>query len=571
MKRTKRKLNVKNVVIFSVLLVLLLSCVGFGINKLFFSGGNAIIKKDVSKYLASNINNVILYKYVAKTDNSPEKMEKSDEIVRGTEVKTNNEKMVIGDISYILVKVNDKEYYVTNDSLVDKVSDVVLEKVKYVRTSVTVYKNEKDSKIESFIKKGNEIEILGYDKLNDDGNVNMYNIKKDDISGWVYSKYLVNDLDSANANYNENSVYDTHKDRKYPSRELYGGKASTLDYYPYGRVEFEDNPLLKNAKAMYLNAGTIGSIDRYLEIAKSSGVNAIVVDIKDGALAYSSEVAKEYSITAYNTAINSNVSYKSAIQKIKDAGIYAIGRIVVFNDVHYGKDHPEDCISSSASSRLWPSAYSRGAWEYNVELAKEAILTMGFNEIQFDYVRFPEDAYNMSVKGNTDFKNKYGEEKAEAVQNFLFYAVDEIHKFNAYLSVDVFGECSSEYVTAYGQYWPAISNIVDVISSMPYTDHFGRSIDTWSNPYKTVYNWAVGAAKRQTEIPTPAIARTWITAYDTPYWKPTVTYDASKISDQVQALYDAGLNGGFITWNSSSNLNKYNQIKSAFAKDYQGG
>lgn len=571
MKRTKRKLNVKNVVIFSVLLVLLLSCVGFGINKLFFSSGNAIIKKDVSKYLASNTNNVILYKYVAKTDNSPEKMEKSDEIVRGTEVKTNNEKMVIGDISYILVKVNDKEYYVINDSLVDKVSDVVLEKVKYVRTSVTVYKNEKDSKIESFIKKGNEIEILGYDKLNDDGNVNMYNIKKDDISGWVYSKYLVNDLDSANANYNENSVYDTHKDRKYPSRELYGGKASTLDYYPYGRVEFEDNPLLKNAKAMYLNAGTIGSIDRYLEIAKSSGVNAIVVDIKDGALAYSSEVAKEYSITAYNTAINSNVSYKSAIQKIKDAGIYAIGRIVVFNDVHYGKDHPEDCISSSASSRLWPSAYSRGAWEYNVELAKEAILTMGFNEIQFDYVRFPEDAYNMSVKGNTDFKNKYGEEKAEAVQNFLFYAVDEIHKFNAYLSVDVFGECSSEYVTAYGQYWPAISNIVDVISSMPYTDHFGRSIDTWSNPYKTVYNWAVGAAKRQTEIPTPAIARTWITAYDTPYWKPTVTYDASKISDQVQALYDAGLNGGFITWNSSSNLNKYNQIKSAFAKDYQGG
>lgn len=571
MKRTKRKLNVKNVVIFSVLLVLLLSCVGFGINKLFFSSGNAIIKKDVSKYLASNTNNVILYKYVAKTDNSPEKMEKSDEIVRGTEVKTNNEKMVIGDISYILVKVNDKEYYVTNDSLVDKVSDVVLEKVKYVRTSVTVYKNEKDSKIESFIKKGNEIEILGYDKLNDDGNVNMYNIKKDDISGWVYSKYLVNDLDSANANYNENSVYDTHKDRKYPSRELYGGKASTLDYYPYERVEFEDNPLLKNAKAMYLNAGTIGSIDRYLEIAKSSGVNAIVVDIKDGALAYSSEVAKEYSITAYNTAINSNESYKSAIQKIKDAGIYAIGRIVVFNDVHYGKDHPEDCISSSASSRLWPSAYSRGAWEYNVELAKEAILTMGFNEIQFDYVRFPEDAYNMSVKGNTDFKNKYGEEKAEAVQNFLFYAVDEIHKLNAYLSVDVFGECSSEYVTAYGQYWPAISNIVDVISSMPYTDHFGRSIDTWSNPYKTVYNWAVGAAKRQTEIPTPAIARTWITAYDTPYWKPTVTYDASKISDQVQALYDAGLNGGFITWNSSSNLNKYNQIKSAFAKDYQGG
>ena len=53
---------------------------------------------------------------------------------------------------------------------------------------------------------------------------------------------------------------------------------------------------------------------------------------------------------------------------------------------------------------------------------------MGFNEIQFDYVRFPEDAYNMSIKGNSDFKNKYDEEKAEAVQNFLFYATDQIHK-----------------------------------------------------------------------------------------------------------------------------------------------
>mgnify|MGYP003295108244 CR=1 FL=1 len=159
---------------------------------------------------------------------------------------------------------------------------------------------------------------------------------------------------------------------------------------------------------------------------------------------------------------------------------------------------------------------------------------MGFNEIQFDYVRFPEDARRMSMNGNTDFKNIYNEEKAEAIQNFLFYATDEIHKVGAYLSVDVFGECSSTYVTAYGQYWPAISNIVDAISSMPYTDHFTNYGDNskseyWTNPYKTVNNWAKGAAARQTEIPTPAIPRTWITAYDTPYWKPTVVYDAKKI------------------------------------------
>lgn len=557
-RRRKRKIKIKRVLLAAFILIILLGGIILLINK----GKKLVINKN-TMYLASDTNIVKIY-ILDEEDN----LKEEKELNRGTKVTSYNESIEKEEKKYTKIEYEKNNYYVDSKSLVKDIKDSVLEKEKYVRTSVTVYENEQDSKIASFIKKGNKLDVIGHDKLLEDGNVNMYKIKYDSIEGWVYAKYLVDDEESALANYNENSVYDTHKDRKYKGRELYGGKASTLDYYPYERVEFEDNKLLKNAKSMYLNAGTIGSIDSYLKIAKENGVNAIVVDIKDGALAYSSDVAKEISPTAYNTAINDNDTYKAAIDKIKDAGIYAIGRIVVFNDVHYGKDHPEDCISSTASSRLWPSAYSRGAWYYNVELAKEAVEKMGFNEIQFDYVRFPEDAYNMSIKGNTDFKNKYDEEKAEAVQNFLFYATDQIHKTGAYLSVDVFGECSGEYVTAYGQYWPAISNIVDAISSMPYTDHFGRTIDTWTNAYQTVYNWAKGAATRQTEIPTPAVARTWITAYDTPYWKPTVVYGASKIEDQVRALYDAGLDGGFITWNSASSLAKYEQIKSAFAKNY---
>lgn len=519
--------------------------------------GKDIINKE-AMYLASSDKVVKLY--IQDDDGN---LKEDKDLVRGTKVSSYKDTITKDNKSYTKIDYDKSIYYVDSGSLVKDAKSAVLEKVKYVRTSVTVYQNSEDSKIESFIKKGNKIDVTDYDKLLEDGSVNMYKIKNDNTEGWVYGKYLVNDEETANEVYNENSVYDTHKDRKYGLRELYGGKASTLDYYPYERVEFENNKLLKSAKAMYLNAGTIGSIDSYLKIAKENGVNAIVVDIKDGALAYSSEVAKEISPTAYKTAINDNSLYKAAIDKIKEAGIYAIGRIVVFNDTHYAKDHPEDCINSTG----WPSAYSRNVWYYNVELAKEAAREMGFNEIQFDYVRFPENAYNLSI-AKADFKNKYDEEKAETVQNFLFYATDQIHKEGIYLSVDVFGECSSEYVTAYGQYWPAISNIVDAISSMPYTDHFGRSVDTWTNAYQTVNNWAKGASARQKEIPTPAVARTWITAYDTPYWNPKVIYNASKIEDQVRALYDAGLDGGFITWNSASSLAKYEQIKSAFAKNY---
>ena len=551
-RRKKRRVNPLKVGIaigiFAIIVVLVVLLLG---------KGKEIISKE-AMYLASSDKVVKLY--IQDDDGN---LKEDKDLVRGTKVSSYKNTVTKDNKSYTKIDYDKSIYYVDSGSLVKDAKSAVLEKVKYVRTSVTVYQNSEDSKIESFIKKGNKIDVTDYDKLLEDGSVNMYKIKNDNTEGWVYGKYLVNDEETANEVYNENSVYDTHKDRKYGLRELYGGKASTLDYYPYERVEFENNKLLKSAKAMYLNAGTIGSIDSYLKIAKENGVNAIVVDIKDGALAYSSEVAKEISPTAYKTAINDNSLYKAAIDKIKEAGIYAIGRIVVFNDTHYAKDHPEDCINSTG----WPSAYSRNVWYYNVELAKEAAREMGFNEIQFDYVRFPENAYNLSV-AKADFKNKYDEEKAEAVQNFLFYATDQIHKEGIYLSVDVFGECSSEYVTAYGQYWPAISNIVDAISSMPYTDHFGRSVDTWTNAYQTVNNWAKGASARQKEIPTPAVARTWITAYDTPYWNPKVIYNAGKIEDQVRALYDAGLDGGFITWNSASSLAKYEQIKSAFAKNY---
>ena len=551
-RRKKRRVNpVKVGIVIGISAIIVVLAV------LLLGKGKDIINKE-AMYLASSDKVVKLY--IQDDDGN---LKKDKDLVRGTKVSSYKNTVTKDNKSYTKIDYDKSIYYVDSGSLVKDAKSAVLEKVKYVRTSVTVYQNSEDSKIESFIKKGNKIDVTDYDKLLEDGSVNMYKIKNDNTEGWVYGKYLVNDEETANEVYNENSVYDTHKDRKYGLRELYGGKASTLDYYPYERVEFENNKLLKSAKAMYLNAGTIGSIDSYLKIAKENGVNAIVVDIKDGALAYSSEVAKEISPTAYKTAINDNSLYKAAIDKIKEAGIYAIGRIVVFNDTHYAKDHPEDCINSTG----WPSAYSRNVWYYNVELAKEAAREMGFNEIQFDYVRFPENAYNLSV-AKADFKNKYDEEKAEAVQNFLFYATDQIHKEGIYFSVDVFGECSSEYVTAYGQYWPAISNIVDAISSMPYTDHFGRSVDTWTNAYQTVNNWAKGASARQKEIPTPAVARTWITAYDTPYWNPKVIYNASKIEDQVRALYDAGLDGGFITWNSASSLAKYEQIKSAFAKNY---
>lgn len=496
-------------------------------------------------------------------------LEDAGELARGVQVqkrlKTINMATPDADEKRILayIKTDDgDELYILEENLVDEFVDCVQEKEMYVRTPVTVYSDEEDSKIESYAPKGTKMDIVGFSYIKDDGEVHRYQVKFEDMkgeetTGWVYAKYLVADEEAALANYNENGEYDNAKKAVY-GMNLYGGKAENLDFYPYEKTEFEDDSVLADARAMYLNTAAAMNYKTYIKFIKTTGCNAVVIDIKDGMLAYKSEVAKEYSPTSYKKAYTSQEKFEEAIQAYREAGLYVIGRIVVFNDPQYAKDHPENCIEYNGNSS-WPSAFSRDVWEYNVKLAQETA-KLGLDEVQFDYVRFPEASYEMSKSGNANFRNKYKEEKGQAIQNFCFYAADNLREVGCYISVDVFGESAYGYVTAYGQYWPAISNIVDVISAMPYTDHFAGE-EPWANPYNSVKRWAKRAAKQQKMIQNPAIARTWITGYDTPYWKPTVVYGEKELKQQINALKNAGLESGFIPWNVLSSLDKYKSYK----------
>ena len=526
-------------------------------------GGGKAGRSTEEAFLASTGGKISLYGY-----NEDKKFVQIDELVRGTRVTMFTDgKATEAEEGYTEILYNDENCYVSTNSLVDEYSKCVQEKVKYVRTSVTVYQNNTDWRIESWIKKGNELQVLGFDFLDKDGQVEMYKISSGSTTGWVYGKYLVDTQAAADAVYNENGTFDIHNGRDYYF-PLWGGYPEDLDYYPYERVEL-NHPLLREAKTMYLNAEAAINNEAYIECALENGVNAMVMDIKDGQLTYASEVAKELSPTSYNTYCCEIDTFKESVQRVKDNGLYTIGRIVVFNDYLYAQDHPETCIDSVYSSGEWPSGFNREAWYYNVSLAIEAVQLFGFDEIQFDYIRFPESTWMMSEYDETvDFKNEYGESKGEAIQNFLFYAADEIHKAGAYFSIDVFGECVGTYVTAYGQYWPAMSNIVDVISAMPYTDHYGFDEDTWSEPFYIMDSFASQAEDRQKEIPTPAVARTWVTGYNTPHWDPVVDYDTSKMIEQVSPLYEHGLDGGFIPWNAGSDLGKYWEYGAAWAHDY---
>lgn len=495
---------------------------------------------------------------------------KVSSIVRGSEVSVFTDPITINDKNYLKIDEEPSsegapEYYIAEENISEDKNALVLEKECFVRTPVTVYKKADSPDILGFVKKGEALDVVGYEGLDDEGRVGMYKVSYDKGEGYVYGKYTVLTQEEADAVNSEH--YDLNADKIY-SRELFCGLPTELDYYPYDKSFNTEKKMPEEARTFYLNSAAVDAIDSYIDLAKSCGANAFVIDIKDGGLAYSAEVASDYCPTAYKTAYNTNEKYKEAIKKVQDAGIWAIGRIVVFNDVHFAADHPDECIFNNGVNQEWPSAYSRLAWEYNVKLATSAVEEMGFDEIQFDYVRFPENTFFMSRDGGADFKNKYDEEKSQAIQNFCFYAADQIHKAGAYFSVDVFGECSNGYVTAYGQYWPSISMIVDAISSMPYVDHFGRDVDTWSDAYTTVYNWAVQAHDAQEITPNPASVRTWLTCYDVPYWAPTINADAAFLSSQIKALKDAGVgDGGFITWNAGSSLAKYNEVAPAFSAE----
>lgn len=517
----------------------------------------------VTAYLASEESAVPLYKM--KEDGT---LADARSLPRGSEVQLFAQKFADEDGRlFVKVEAMGAELYVPEEAVVLDQHDCVQETKMYVRTPLTGYTRMDDCEIAFFAPKGTELEVLGFDCLTDDGGVRMYQVSMDGTTGWVFAKYLVRDEESAAEVYNENGLFDLHKKNVYDF-DLYGGSPENLDYYPVVKENFEVNPFCADAHAMYLNCEAVNYIDDYIEIARNSGVNAVVLDIKDGVLAFSAQAAWELCPTAYKSAYVTPDVYAGAVQKLHDAGLYVIGRIVTFNDYDFAADHPEECIQTNVTDEKWVSAYSRLAWYYNVSLALECVENMPFNEIQFDYVRFPEDSYSMSEDPNTDFKNTYDEDKAEAIQNFLFYAADMLHSHSVYISADVFGEVANPYVTAYGQYWTAISNIVDAISGMPYTDHFTSEIDMWSDPYTTLYDWGRKAAARQTETPTPAAVRTWVTGYDTPYWDPYVIYDGQMIAQQAQALYDANLDGGFIPWNAFSSMEKYWDFGYAWNQEY---
>lgn len=509
-------------------------------------------------YLASDISNVHVY----------DEDDKEVSLVRGQLVSVSDKTKEMNGNEYHKVYLGDTVYYVYKDNLVLDRESSVLEKSLYVYRTCSVYQDKEGSKLAGLIERGEKINVIGHSPLKDDGSVDRYQFD----GGYILSKYLTNDKELLNIS----NPFSNDTSNPYGA-----GSASELDYIGNEKVQIEGNVMPDVCKSLYINKEAMEDIEDYIELAKRTAVNTFVIDIRDAHIvSYKSDIMKERSISSYDAATFTMEEFKAQLDKVKDAGIYMVGRITVFKDKNFMIDHPEFAIADlnddgkpfMYGGSYWPSPFVRKVWEYNVELAKEAVTKLGFNEIEFDYVRFPEQIdYYADELNALDLQNKYNETRSQAIQRFLMYAVDELHGVGAYVSADVFGETSNNYVTAYGQYWPAISSVVDVISPMPYPDHFDAhayNIEevVWEVPYKLLLAWGKEAKNMQDITPNKARVRTFIQGYNS-ISRPYVVYDNEKLLDQINGLADAGiLDNGYIVWNAGSYIDNYCLYEDALSR-----
>ena len=537
-------------------------------------------KRDVieERYLASTKVTVPLYN-IDEEDNVTQAIA----LTRGRKVQANLSKSIkVEKQRYYLVEVARKEYYYAKEqSLVVSHREVVKEKALWVRTPASIITNRETSLIGGQGEKGEKLAIIDYDTMYANGKVNRYKVRQNKIEGWIYGKYLVSSQKDAEMRYKAEEYDKVHKAIKNP---FGGGEAIGCDFYPTERVSFANNKMPEACYSLYLNISpkVLGNIESYISFAKKTKINTFVIDIKDNECpGYKAEAMAKYSPTNHRYAGSGKENmYKNAVKRLHEEGFYVVGRITCFKDSHLVRDHAHVAITEKATGKpfkhnkaYWPSPYERQVWQFNVELAKEAVRKFGFNEINFDYVRFPDRM--TKVEKLIDYHNKYNESKVQAIQRFVQYACDEIHAEGAYVSVDVFGEAANPgYTTAYGQYWPAISNICDAICGMPYPDHFSNGYygikKPWNHPYEILKAWGERVQARQKVTPTPAAVRTWIQAYPVMRHvdKNGLRYDAEDVEKEIRGLYAAGLTGGYTTWHSGSNLEKYKAQKGAFCIDY---
>ncbi len=337
-----------------------------------------------------------------------------------------------------------------------------------------------------------------------------------------------------------------------------------IDYGYFKRREIAERPPVK-VKGLYLTQYTASNstrLDELIEIAKTTEINAFVIDVKDdnGNLLFYSDTAQQIM-----PELNEGVAIKDIdafIKKIKDNDIYLIARIVTFKSPKYAEKFADRAITKpngkpykKSDGIAWVTAYDRQLWAYIIGICKEAA-AVGFDEIQFDYVRFP--VVSKSENTSLDFHNDKNESKPEVIHKFLRHAYEQLADSKVYITADIFGWSGSALGDeGIGQHWEAMANAVDYVAPMMYPSHYGRGNyglkypDT--QPSATIDASIKDILARNANLETQPITRPWIQDF-TAKWLGKgryIAYGSKEVRAQIDALAANGVDE-YMVWNSSN-------------------
>ncbi|MDO4772281.1 MAG: putative glycoside hydrolase [Bacillota bacterium] len=339
-----------------------------------------------------------------------------------------------------------------------------------------------------------------------------------------------------------------------------------VSYEPFPKKEYASNPPIK-VRGVYVTASSAmngaGNLDYLIELARTTDINTFVIDVKDdnGRLLFTSKAAEKYMPQMNETAAIKDI--EAFIKRLKDENIYLIARIVTFKSPEYAKAYPEKAIVYKSSREVymsgdglkWASPYDRDLWEYNIMIAEEAA-ELGFNEIQFDYVRFPD--VTAATNENLDFQNHKNESKTVAIHGFLEEAYKRLSAKEVYVTADFFGYVATALNDQFiGQHWESVCNVVDYSAPMVYPSHYGPGNFGLAVPDARPYECIDGAMKdaidRNKNLYTPAKLRPWIQDFTAPWIPGYIPYGKAEVMAQIQALKDNGIDE-YMLWNAG---NKY--------------
>ncbi len=316
-------------------------------------------------------------------------------------------------------------------------------------------------------------------------------------------------------------------------------------------------------KGIYLTANTVESVkmNDILTMVETSEINALVIDVKgdEGKISYDMDhpVAKEIG------AVTNTISDINAlISTLKSKNIYLIARVVAFKDPYLAEKRNDLAIRNKDGSlfrdnngECWVNPYNKEVWDYLIEVSKQAA-AVGFDEIQFDYIRFSTGKGIAEADFGEDAKTK---SKEEIITEFTKYAYKKIKPLGVYMSADVYGTIISSSIDAglVGQNYVEMSKYLDYICPMIYPSHFGAGnygIEYPDlEPYNIIRKVLTASLMKLDQIPEGehrAIVRPWLQDFTATWVKNYMEYGGEELRQQIEGVYSVGYSE-WLLWNAA--------------------